>query len=270
MNGIFPSGPAAGIRNFYPGPYYAWYNETSTEEIRASHEWLVDYMRKNGPYDGVMGFSQGSGLLASFLLYHDLYRPDEPLPFKVAIFICGGITMPVIADTGMEVSVEAEEWDQRSRIMLQQRASLLDTDALSGIDPWVPSPPSSGSESDDEAEDLDIYFRMHHPEHFASSFNDFASLKLNPDTLDRSDVFGLDFTRNKMNRDVKIRIPTVHIYGSKDPRYPAGIQLTQFCEKSLRQCYDHRGGHEIPRSKKASETIAELVDWSAAMAGAME
>ena len=182
--------------------------------------------------------------------------------------------MPVIADTGMDITVEAQEWEDRSRIMLQERASLLDKDIHLGVDPWIPSPPnSSDSDSISELEeeiDHDLYFRLHHPEHSASSFNDFASLKLDPDTLDRSDVFGLDFTKNRKNQDVKIRIPTVHIYGSRDPRFPAGIQLTQFCERSLRQCYDHRGGHEIPRSKKASEKIAELVEWSAAMADAMD
>ncbi|KAH8647538.1 hypothetical protein BGZ61DRAFT_466794 [Ilyonectria robusta] len=38
-----------------------------------------------------------------------------------------------------------------------------------------------------------------------------------------SDVFGLDFTR--FPRSARIGIPTVHIYGSRDPRWPAGIQL---------------------------------------------
>jgi len=72
-----------------------------------------------------------------------------------------------------------------------------------------------------------------------------------------SEVFGLDFTT--MPDELSIRIPTVHTYGAKDPRWPAAMQLAYFCEKDKRKLYDHGGGHNIPRTAEVSETIAKLV-----------
>lgn len=74
-----------------------------------------------------------------------------------------------------------------------------------------------------------------------------------------SDVYGLDF--NSFPEDLKIKIPTVHIYGAKDPKYVASIQLVHFCEKS--RTFDHGGGHDVPRLTGVSERIAELVEWAA-------
>ena len=78
-----------------------------------------------------------------------------------------------------------------------------------------------------------------------------------------TNVFGLDFT--KIPTRLQISIPTVHIYGSQDPRYPASIQLAQFCEPTVRRTYDHGGGHDVPRSRQVSENIATLLKWIALM-----
>ncbi|GES61698.1 EF-hand calcium-binding domain protein [Aspergillus terreus] len=60
---------------------------------------------------------------------------------------------------------------------------------------------------------------------------------------------------------VRIEIPTVHVYGNKDPRYEAGVLLSGVCEEGCRRGYDHGGGHEIPRTGVVSDTIAEMVRW---------
>ncbi|EAW11762.1 putative EF-hand calcium-binding domain protein [Aspergillus clavatus NRRL 1] len=60
----------------------------------------------------------------------------------------------------------------------------------------------------------------------------------------------------------RVGIPTVHVYGAKDPRYVAGLQLAELCQPAIRMVYDHGGGHEIPRLGVVSEKIAELVRWA--------
>ncbi|PWY75105.1 hypothetical protein BO70DRAFT_364175 [Aspergillus heteromorphus CBS 117.55] len=62
--------------------------------------------------------------------------------------------------------------------------------------------------------------------------------------------------------DVLINIPTVHIYGGKDPRSSAGIQLSQACDPAKRRMYNHGGGHEIPRTATVTSDIAALVRWA--------
>ena len=76
-----------------------------------------------------------------------------------------------------------------------------------------------------------------------------------------SDVYGLDF--NSFPENLKIKIPTVHVYGAKDPKYVASVQLVHFCEENRRRTFDHGGGHDVPRRTGVSERIAELVEWAA-------
>ena len=91
-----------------------------------------------------------------------------------------------------------------------------------------------------------------------SSRNDYDPLRL-PPSLQPKNVYGLDYTR--FPRCLKIDIPTVHIYGIKDPRYTSSMQLAHFCAEDKRRVFDHGGGHEIPRTTKVSDQIAELLRW---------
>ena len=179
-----------------------------------------------------MCFSQGCSLIASFCLYHQAEKPNQPLPFKVAVFICGGVPLQVLEDVGIEVSEEAWNLNEKSSKALAEQAS---SDAIlkSGLKRWI------------NADGVIV--------------NGDAS-------LEPSNVFGLDFT--KMPKHLRINVPTVHVYGNKDPRCPASLQLSQFSDPSLRKMYDHGGGHDVPRKSDVSDSIAELVEWSALAARA--
>lgn len=65
--------------------------------------------------------------------------------------------------------------------------------------------------------------------------------------------------RAEIQGPVKIDIPTVHIYGDKDPRYAAGVQLSAFCNQDKVKTFNHEGGHDIPRKDAVSRQIALLV-----------
>lgn len=88
-------------------------------------------------------------------------------------------------------------------------------------------------------------------------WDDLEGLVHDPNVMpDEEDVFGLDFTI--IPRDMRIKIPTVHVYGAKDPRWPASLQLAHFCNR--REMYDHGGGHDIPRSTDVSLKLAALLE----------
>ncbi|KAJ5579528.1 uncharacterized protein N7459_005513 [Penicillium hispanicum] len=67
--------------------------------------------------------------------------------------------------------------------------------------------------------------------------------------------------RNEITCPTRISVPTVHVYGTKDPRYAAGVHLSGICDPAKRRTYNHGGGHEIPRTKMVSLTIANLTEW---------
>jgi hypothetical protein len=178
-----------------------------------------------------MCFSQGCSVAGSLLLYNQSLYPNAPPLFKAAIFICGGVPLDVLASLGIDVTDEARELDQSSKIALQQRASSAAI-LRDGYDRW------------------------------GAGFDPFSAIP--GEDGDKKMVFGIDIMR--ITREMKIPIPTVHIYGAKDPRFPASVTLAQFCDEAVRRTFDHQGGHEIPRNMAASETIAELVKWCTLMA----
>lgn len=208
--------------------HYTWWPKPSLNAIRGAHKWLIDYAEEHGPYDAVCCFSQGCSLVASFLLYHGRETPEEPLPFRGAIFLCGGLPFEVLDDLGLPVSQRARDINAETVRLMKERAGALT----------------------DLAADLDRIQRGR------GLWDDTNGLVHDPAVLpDETDCFGIDFTA--VPSDVRIRVPTVHVYGAKDPRWPASMQLSYFCDN--RKMYDHGGGHDVPRSTVVSNRIADLV-----------
>lgn len=224
----FHCAPAPGIKVLFESGNYTWWPKATINAIRGAHKWLIDYIEENGPYDAIIGFSQGCSLVGSFLMYHYRETPDEQLPFKAAIFTCGGLPLGVLEDLNIPVSQKAHDINDETVRIMKAKAGTLTTLAanLDQIKPGM------------------------------GLWSDTTGLLHDPNVLpDESDVFGLDFTQ--IPQDVRIKIPTVHVYGAKDPRWPASMQLAYFCEN--RKMYDHGGGHDIPRSTEVSKKIAALV-----------
>lgn len=231
-----PSAPAAGIKAIYSdSPTYTWYREPTPTGLREAHNWVREYVKRNGPYDAVMGFSQGCSLVATMALYYAFDGHDdqdgEGFPFRAAVFICGGVPLYALRDMGLDVSDRAEEINKETGALLNGTAGKLSTFAADttlvkrGVGLW-----------DGNGDAL-----IHDPDP--------------GNRPGREDVFGLDFTG--FPDWARIGIPTVHVYGCKDPRWPAGIQLAEFCPDRVE--FDHGGGHDIPRLSGVSERIAELV-----------
>ncbi|KAL4931413.1 serine hydrolase-domain-containing protein [Aspergillus undulatus] len=260
LDAPFPSSPAPGIKAIYPDyPTYTWYREPTPTALREAHAWVLEYCRRHGPFDAVMGFSQGCSLLGSLALYHAYETRDrdghgryhgdgvvgngngedlnvktvEDLPFRSAIFICGGIPLYALSDLGLPISDRAESINKASGALLNTTAgSLTDLAANTskitrGVGLWD------------------------------NNLSSNALLHDSTSRPDRSDVFGLDFT--SFPSWAKIRMPTVHVYGAKDPRWPAGIQLAEFCDLGKRVEFDHGGGHDIPRTSEVSNRITGLL-----------
>ena len=141
----------------------------------------------------------------------------------------------MLEDLGVAVTQEAREWDKRSILGLQEKAGN-EAIIARGAARWNTGPFANGFDAKKEVE--------------------------------AKDVFGLDFTSEPL-KALKIRIPTVHVFGSADPRFPASTQLAWLCEERERRMFDHGGGHDVPRKKDVSEAIAGLVEWVSVMAGMM-
>lgn len=185
-----------------------------------------------------MMFSQGCALITSYLLYHETERPSTPLPFKAAIFICGGIPLNVLEDVGIHVSATALAWDEKSRLGLLSKTTSI-ASWKKGEDRWA----NEGDLLFDPSKKIDV-----------------------------RDIYGLDLSERNlppgkfkgMGGDGRgIGLVSVHVYGCKDPRYPQSLQLAELFDERCRRDFDHGGGHDVPRKTEISERIKELVEWSA-------
>lgn len=63
------------------------YHDGIYDRFQEAYDFLIDHIRKNGPYDGIVGFSQGASMAA--IIANSIHlHPDLP-PFKVAVLFSG-------------------------------------------------------------------------------------------------------------------------------------------------------------------------------------
>ncbi|KAI1636724.1 serine hydrolase FSH [Biscogniauxia mediterranea] len=73
------------------------------------------------------------------------------------------------------------------------------------------------------------------------------------------DCFGLNL--NSIPLELKIRIPTIHVWGKEDPLLPASIHLVGFCDPYIRKIHIHEGAHEVPETKDDRIELGQLLQW---------
>ncbi|XAR69781.1 Dihydrofolate reductase [Bertholletia excelsa] len=93
-DGLYPAGGKADIEGIFPPPYFEWFqfNEDFTEytNLEECIHHLCQYMTVKGPFDGLLGFSQGATLSALLLGYQAQGKvlKDHP-PLKLFVSISG-------------------------------------------------------------------------------------------------------------------------------------------------------------------------------------
>lgn len=68
---------------------------------------------EDGPYDGVIGFSQGAATAISLLLSHQMQNTGGVKPFTFAIFICCVLPMTPSIDLGVDATEEVLGYEKK-------------------------------------------------------------------------------------------------------------------------------------------------------------
>ncbi|VVA36847.1 PREDICTED: esterase [Prunus dulcis] len=113
-DGIFPAGGKSDIEGIFPPPYYEWFqfdkDFTEYTNLEECITYLCDYITSKGPFDGLLGFSQGatlSGLLLGYQAQGKLLK--EHPPFKFFISISGAkFRDPKICDIAYKDTIKAK------------------------------------------------------------------------------------------------------------------------------------------------------------------
>ncbi|KAK0757889.1 hypothetical protein N5P37_009181 [Trichoderma harzianum] len=231
LDGEVEAQPAPGVSEYFPGPYLCYYDDPTPQAVQDAVDMIMDVVQEDGPFDAILGFSNGAALAATVIAAGMEKDPSDP-PFKAAIFICP--TMPFRLDSG------------------PLRVTVTDPDTITAI----------RHDLDEEANKT--YDWLSDPE-TAGIMDEFEKKKKR---LDYSDLSRLPQTVELLLRyhpDVQARmlhIPTVHVIGDQDEYNEQGHKFTQLCDPKLRKIITHGGGHHSPKEKGAILKTCQAMEWA--------
>ncbi|KAL4887854.1 serine hydrolase FSH [Aspergillus ambiguus] len=229
--------PAASpeLEKIFSGPFYCWSRLFDAESIGAAHDLIEEAIDEHGPFTGVLGFSQGAAIMASYVLEHAAAHPNEPLPFRFAIF-CSP-TIPCAADQSYCRCVFGSLSAEQERYLR--------------------------SGKDDRIAQL--------PEPVRLAIEEFVNVVKGAYSVTReSPNFYLDRPRHKIPcplhpglLNTRFRIPTLHLHGKEDlPGLTScGLMMESFCDSKIRKTIQHTSGHDIPRSKPEVTRVLSAMEW---------
>ncbi|CAL5865815.1 uncharacterized protein PFLUO_LOCUS21 [Penicillium psychrofluorescens] len=92
VNGRQDAQVESELEGIFEGPFYNHYprGPTPGAGVLEAFEHTYRIISEQGPFDAVMGFSQGAALAAALIIHHAKVNPHAPPLFRAAVFICGG------------------------------------------------------------------------------------------------------------------------------------------------------------------------------------
>lgn len=116
---------APGVAAYYGGPYLGWLEFPSDQDnhageavpttvVDAAMEYIDEIVEEDGPFHGILGFSQGATMAFCYLHYRLRTRPFDPpfSPFACAIFISASGTakdqstlLEYMSSTGRSITI---------------------------------------------------------------------------------------------------------------------------------------------------------------------
>ncbi|KAF6820844.1 hypothetical protein CPLU01_12658 [Colletotrichum plurivorum] len=242
VDGPYSCKPDLGIASVYPGPYLCWYRTPTTESVTRAHQRVRSIMAEKGPFDGVMGFSQGAAVAASMILHHQLEHPSAPPLFRFAIFIGSPLPFSHSLMHGIDTrSYFGVPYGLDCRLFADYKRPhkvpgyLITPDRYLKDDSDDEGTVSSSSTDEDESP-------IATPLETPSPAGEGVFYQMFHSTAD----------------EVRMNIPTVHIFGRKDPWYLHSKDVLQLACPENASVLEHCYGHEVPRH--LSEEICDLIE----------
>jgi hypothetical protein len=84
IDGLIETEGEEDMRGMFPEPYYSWCSMSSDkklvnyESVKQALDFVQDIIVEDGPFDGIMGFSQGAALALGLLLRYASEHPLDP------------------------------------------------------------------------------------------------------------------------------------------------------------------------------------------------
>jgi len=138
VNGPLPTASHESVASFYDGQCYRYFHWAPSptpfalSQVADACAFLRRVIEDEGPFDGVVGFSQGAVMALALALEHEEQRPEAPPPFRFAVlFSCPYLPYPGGDRDNAEWGTTAvpslhvagrndDEWFEASRTVLHE------------------------------------------------------------------------------------------------------------------------------------------------------
>lgn len=212
----------------------SWSKELQPSSLKDAHPIITKAFEEQGPFDGLLCFSQGVTIMMGYLLEQITRYPTKPLPVKFAVFCSAGPLLspdPSWSET-IYGSLSPEDL-QRLRSGDPAQADLLPEPARSSVRPMI------------------------------SVANFFEStIKLSAKDYVSRPLTDIPYILLPGLYKARLPIPTLHAYAKNDPaimRWCA--KLTEsFCDPKGRQSFEHTAIHNLPRSAEEAQNMVAAIE----------
>ncbi|KAJ5972285.1 uncharacterized protein N7479_002203 [Penicillium vulpinum] len=242
FDGVVSCNREPGMPEWFPGPFYSYVTGYSPVEMQEVLEDLDSFIEENGPFDGVLGFSQGTSIATAYIIDRQTREPNLPAAFSFAVLISS-----VAACSADPTCLESV-----IRSLVEHSPFAFKTD-FPRCDFELVGPTERVF-----AEYLALV-------HLAIKAIGIKKPTIELDFLKTLDVDSVPrLFHPKLVKD-RISIPTVHVTGRKDElsmvhqsRIVQGL-----CDESLLRAHRHQGGHSLPLKANEIKDLAVSIEWAA-------
>lgn len=248
------------MAEFIPGRHLAYWDAWAPEGLQAAYELMDETISTQGPFDGILAYSQGGAWALGYMLQHMIDHPGKPLPFKFAVFF----------GTAAALSSDPE---YMTDTIMGAMSKLSDKEADELHDGFISrkghkDPREFNAVKDGvlTGRDAEIFIGLLDMVQASLGARNFFGIDESDATnAIPEDAYSLkNFPRffNKLITKERINIPTVHIRGLHDD--PAPLRLAEIaqelCDPEKVQLIRYNGVHEVPHRQEDTVRIRQAIE----------
>lgn len=238
----------------------AYYEDAAFSGTAKAHKLVEEAIEVDGPFDGIVGFSQGAGLAISYLLHQRITKPNEPSAFKFGLFFSTSFVLspdPTYKQDevmGIFESLSKDDIKSFHELVFNPTSQQKDFE----------NAPFTGKL--DQAQ-RDLFkeigwaacsvFQTRNQLHITDKVDFIERLKVHdlpPDAFPR--FFHPVYTAQRLS------IPTVHCWGrnDSDPLRRLAFIGRDLCSDGKAIAVEHSGRHELPIRREDVTAVANAVE----------
>jgi len=126
---------AEELAGMFHGKTFGYYDSCESQQVERAHGLVADLLADEElPFDAVLANSQGASLAVSYLIHQQIQHPDQPPPFRFAVFFTPGIVVspdPKYKDKEIMSFLDKLDQNDIDKIL----AGLLDRNGKAMIEP---------------------------------------------------------------------------------------------------------------------------------------